>query len=359
LHNKEIPVLILPDAHGKSWLSLEAAYEKDGYVRLFKEFSDPSFRPNREVLERLGRFLDEVGGRDVRFEDNRSGSLSSLLRRLRYARIEPYRLPKGVESRPAAASVDDAVDGMRYFGLGDGMRTAFGDRVRRIDVTENGLRIGTLMISDYGRFARAKANRFGSEGVGLVAEGKDPSIILLAVALRLLQEGKRYMILGCEYEPYLDSIHPFPLWHMRLTGKRRLDHSCRLAGKPDVELLSRLTCEYEDTDIVSATSTVLRNLSSPEFKYLLHPGGKGFALLKLLGWSEGMIHDLYVSPMAQGKGVGDELTRGSISVLSEDCTSIHLNTIYPRARRLYEKYGFEIEYTDFCVALNQTAMSRA
>jgi len=358
LRAENIPVLILPDAQGRSWLSLEAAPEKDGFLRLFKEFSDPSFRTGREVLARLDNFLSGVGARNVRLEDNKAGTLRSILKKLRYSETDPYLLPESVRTRPGFGPLDTDMRDMTYFGVGDGSSLAIGEKVRRIDVLECGAIIGSLTLSDYGRFARARANRFGSEGFGLLFKGKEPSTILLAAAMQLQREGKRYMILGGEYAPYVEPVHPFPLWHMKLSGQKRFDHGCRVARKQDVEFLSRLTCEYEDTDLVSATSTVLKNLGSPEFEYLLPPRGNGFALLKFVSNSAGMIHDLYVSPMDQSKGIGDEMTRGAISLLSEDCLSIHLNTIYPRARRLYEKYGFEVEYTDYCVALSQTAMSR-
>ncbi|MEM4262340.1 MAG: GNAT family N-acetyltransferase [Thermoplasmata archaeon] len=356
---EKIPVLILSDSPGPSWLSLEAVREKDGFFRLFKEFSDPTFKISKEILARLDGFLSNLGARSVRFEDNKAGTLCSIMTRLRYCAVDPYRSSENIKTRARFGPSDADPRDTTYFGVGDEAKLAVGEKVRRIDVFENEAMIGSLILSDYGRFARARANRFGSEGFGLVVKGNEPSKILLAAAMQLHREGKRYMILGGEYAPYVDPIHPFPLWHMKLSGQKEFEHGCRVAGKQDVEFLSRLTCEYEDTDIVSATSTVLKNLGSPEFEYLVPPCGNGFALLKFVGNSEGMIHDLYVSPIDQGKGIGNEMTRGAISVLSEDCLTIHLNTIYPRAKKLYEKHGFEVEYTDYCVALNQTAMSRS
>ena len=329
----------------------------DGFTRLFKEFSEPSFKTSKEILTRLERFLDGAGAGGVRFEDNKSGSLRSILKKLHYSNIEAYHLPKKIEVKSVGAS-NDVPLGMRRFGIGETPKPPCGEKIRKIEVLESGILIGSLTMSDYGRFARAKANQFGSEGFGLIAEGKDPSIVLIAVAMRLQREGKRYMILGEEYAPYVDSVHPFPLWHMRLSGKKEFDHDCRLADKSDTKLLSRLTCEYEDTDIASAISTVLKNMENPEFRYILPFQGDGFALLKFMRDADGMIHDLYISPKDQGKGIGDELTRGAIAMLSESCLSMRLNTICPRARRLYEKHGFSVEYTDYCIALNQEAMSR-
>lgn len=352
-----VPVLILPDAQRCSWLSIELSREKDGSSRLFKEFSSPLFRTNKEVLGQLDSFLAGIGAKRVRFEDNKSGSLRSILRRLNYSNINPYRLPKKIEVRSVDATVDQS-PGVERFGVNGFSDFVPGDKIRRLAVMEKGALIGFLILTDYGRFARTKLNRYGSEGFGLIADGKDPSVVLTAVALQLLREGKRYMILGEEYSPYVDPVHPFPLWHMKLSRRKECDHGCRAASRSDVELLSRLTCEYEDTDIASATSTVLKNMESKEFTYILPPKGDGFALLKFMRGAEGMIHDLYVSPKDQGKGIGDELTRGSISMLSESCLSVHLNTIYPRAKRLYEKHGFSVEYMDYCIALSQAEMAR-
>ncbi|MEM3038969.1 MAG: hypothetical protein QXE45_06215, partial [Thermoplasmata archaeon] len=223
---EKIPVLILSDSRGQSWLSLEAVREKDGFFRLFKEFSDPTFRTSKEILARLDGFLSNLGARSVRFEDNKAGTLCSIMTRLRYCAVDPYRSSENIKTRARFGPSDADPRDMTYFGVGDEAKLAVGEKVRRIDVFENEAMIGSLILSDYGRFARARANRFGSEGFGLVVEGNEPSKILLAAAMQLHREGKRYMILGGEYAPYVDPIHPFPLWHMKLSGQKEFEHGC-------------------------------------------------------------------------------------------------------------------------------------
>ena len=253
---------------------------------------------------------------------------------------------------------DELLSDQQYFGVAMDAMLCFDQKIRKMTVSDRNGVIGEIAFTDFGRFARAKANRFGSEGYGKIASGKDPSLILLALTKAMLKERKRYLIFGPEYQEFAGPIHCYPLWHMRLSGQRFLDHSCRRATESDLKTLAELISQYEDVDLANALATVMKNFSTPTFRYLMTPGAEGFALIKFMENAEGMINDLYVSPAYQGKGIGDELTRGSMSMLSESCITMHLNTIYPRAKKLYEKYGFKVSYQDLCVALNQRAMIR-
>jgi GNAT superfamily N-acetyltransferase len=175
----------------------------------------------------------------------------------------------------------------------------------------------------------------------------------------MIKERKRYLILGPEYSAASKSVHPFPLWHLIISPPGEFKHGCRFAAESDLGILVKLTSEYEDSDSKTALGRVMKNFQSPSFRYLLTPGNEGFALIRFMEAAEGMINDVYVSPQHQGRGVGDELTRAALTALSKNCLNIHLNTIYPRAKRLYERYGFKIQYEDLCVALNQQTMVHA
>jgi GNAT superfamily N-acetyltransferase len=348
----------MEDRRRGSCLSIEPSLQEDGSIRLFKEFSGTSFSPNEESDERLVAFLEGIEAKKIIFEDTRKALLAKLLKRIGYRFTKTYEFPRGIKVRWRAWNEPTSPD-MRYLGIEETWQAPICQSSRRLSLSDKDGAIGEIVFMDYGRFVRAKANRFGSEGFGLVERGRDPSILLTSLAREMVKERKRYLILGPEYSVISKPVHPFPLWHMTISRQGEYRHGCRFASDSDAGILANLTSEYEDSDIKTAFARVMKNYQNPSFRYLLAPGNEGFALIRFMEAAEGMINDVYVSPQHQGKGVGDELTRGAITALSKNCLNIHLNTIYPRAKRMYERYGFKIQYEDLCVALNQQTMAHA
>lgn len=356
LHSR-IPVLILEDSRKRSSLSIEPSFQDDGHMRLFKEISGTSFSSDNESVGRISAFLGSMGAEKVIFEDSRKSVLTKLLRKSGYRLSKTYDYPRGARIHWRAWNEPMPPD-MSYFGVAMEGRVSIGQACRRLGLSDRSGAVGEIAFTDHGRFVRAKANRFGSEGFGLAERGRDPSVLLTVLVREMLRERKRYLILGPEYSRISRPIHPFPLWHMTSSSGKEYDHRCRSATDADLGILAKLVSEYEDADYGTALMGVTKNFYNQSFRYLLTPGNEGFALLRFMEAAEGMINDLYVSPSHQEKGIGDELTRGSLTALSKNCLNIHLNTIYPRARRLYEKYGFNVLYEDLCVALNQRLMIR-
>jgi len=346
----------MEDNKTKSCLSLEPSLQYDGSTRLFKEFSGTSYSPSKEKDERLTTFLNEINAKKIIFEDTRKALLTKLLKRIGYRLTKTYESPKGTKAVWRAWNEPTPPD-MRYLGIEEHGQVSICQSSRRLNLSDKNGAIGEIVFTDYGRFARAKANRYGSEGFGLIEPSRDPSLLLTSLVREMIKERKRYLILGPEYSAASKPIHPFPLWHMTISAPKEYEHGCRFASESDVGALTELTSEYEDSDSKAAYERVMKNLQNPSFRYLLAQRNEGFSLIRYMEAAEGMINDLYVSPQHQGRGIGDELTRGALTALSKNCLNIHLNTIYPRAKRLYERYGFRVQYEDLCVALNQRTMT--
>ena len=343
------------DAKERTCLSIEPYRQEDGDLRLFKEASGKSFSSDSKTNGRLVGFLSPLGADRVVFEDTRKSLLQKLLKRSGYRRTETFESQKGTKLDWPRWG-EKAPDGEGLFGVGNVWNVRPGHSFRMMAVADKVGPVGEMVFTDYGRFARAKANEFGTEGFGRVHAGRPPSKVLSALAVKMLDEGKRYLILGPEYAEFVRPVHPFPLMHMGSSSQKKHGHSCRPATASDLNKLAKLVSEYEDIERSEALASVTRSFNNPAFRFLLPPNEDGFALIRFMDGAQGMVNDLYVTPASQGRGVGDDLTRASIDQLSECCIDIRLNTIYPRARRLYEKYGFKVIYQDFCVALRQTVM---
>jgi len=354
--DSRIPVLVMQDAKGKGSVSLEPMRQEDGDLRLFKEFSGSSFPADSETIGSLNTFLSPMHAKRLIFEDSRKSLLAKLLKKAGYQLVKTYDFQKGAKvSWPSWTGQEPHHAGTRFGTDGDWQLSP--DRAFRVMSLsdKNGL-AGEMMFSDFGRFARAKANQFGSDGFGSVQKGRSPSSLLVALVGELIKERKRYLILGPEYAEHVAPVHPFPLWHMSSNSQKDYSHGCRQASGTDLKAIAKLVSEYEDIDRSTALKNVATTFYNPSFKFILPPGGGGFSLIKFMDGAMGMINDIYITPASQGKGIGDELTRASLSLLSRSCLNINLNTIYPRAKKLYEKYGFEVVYQDYCVALNQSLM---
>lgn len=348
----------MQDAKGKGSVSLEPLSQEDGDLRLFKEFSGSSFPSNEITINCLSNFLRPLRANRIIFEDSRKSLLAKLLKKVGYQPVKTYDFEKGAKvSWPSWTGQEPHHAGTR-FGTKEDWQLPPNHAFRVMSLSNKNGPVGEMMFSDFGRFARAKANQFGSDGFGSVQRGQSSSSLLVALVGELIKERKRYLILGPEYAEHVAPVHPFPLWHMSSISQKNYSHGCRLATGTDLKTIAMLVSEYEDIDRSTAQKNVVNTFYNPSFRFILPPEGGGFSLIKFLEGAEGMINDIYITPASQGKGIGDELTRASLSFLSKSCINVKLNTIYPRAKRLYEKYGFKVVYQDYCVALNQRIMRR-
>lgn len=317
--------------------------------------------PSEESLAAVDTALSEMSANMVFFEDTRSLVLSKLLRRLNYSGDSPYEFPQKTKVEwhdPKKTDIGQLIEDYKVYGPAGDVPKTLDSRCRLMEVSRRRRTVGAVAFADYGRFARCKYSERQPEGFCIATGDDGPETLLLVLCREMLKEQKRYLILGGPIARYAGPIHPFSLWHMQLLSPSAQDHSCRLASYGDMSALAELTSEYEDTDTQAAFKTVVKYFSAGNFKYVISGDREGFALVKYLDGAEGMLHDLFVSPQHQGRGIGDDLTRAAIDKLSSHCIRIHLNTVYPRAKRLYEKHGFETEYVDQCVALRQKMMTR-
>jgi ribosomal protein S18 acetylase RimI-like enzyme len=81
----------------------------------------------------------------------------------------------------------------------------------------------------------------------------------------------------------------------------------------------------------------------------------GFVITRLDG-DTGLIYDIYVTPSRQGEGIGAELMRCGITDLAGKVSSCYLHTSYPRAKRLYEKFGFKTVYSQLGIRLDEISL---
>lgn len=356
--DERVPIIILRDRGMRSHLSAELTRNGENDVRIFGMLSGTGISLDPDSLERLKSLLLEMNATNVFFEDIGKNALTGILKKLGYR----------VSSKPIFRRRDliqwslwnepPPSSDFSCFGIASDTAVTTNQSMRRLMLSDRRGFLGEIAFTDYGSFARCRANQFGLEGFGRLYSDVDPSQMLSVLCRELKRERKRYLILGHEFAQYSGEIHPFPLWHMVLSHPVSYDHNCRIAGEEDIPRLAQLVAEYENNSCLSALNGVKKRFSNPSFQYMLSAGDEGFALIKFSEGAEGMLHDLYITPEHQGKGIGDELTKASINNLSISCLRIHLNTIYMRAKRLYEKYGFDTQYEDLCVALAQKMMIR-
>ena len=158
--DSRIPILILEDPKKGSCLSIEPSLQEDGSTRLFKEFSGSSFSPSVESNQRLAAFLDVINTKKIIFEDTEKGLLAKLLKRIGYRLTKTYEFPKGTKTRWRAWNEPTPPD-MRYLGIEEHGQVSICQSSRRLSLSDKDGAIGEIVFMDYGRFVRAKANRFG------------------------------------------------------------------------------------------------------------------------------------------------------------------------------------------------------
>ena len=80
-------------------------------------------------------------------------------------------------------------------------------------------------------------------------------------------------------------------------------------------------------------------------------------MINFLNGETGLIYDIYVSPTTQGHGLGKELMKCALTDFVGRAKSVYLHTSYPRARQLYEGFGFKIVHTQLGIRLDEIVLT--
>ncbi|MDQ1372131.1 MAG: family N-acetyltransferase [Candidatus Thermoplasmatota archaeon] len=189
----------------------------------------------------------------------------------------------------------------------------------------------------------------------LIAESVDDMEAAADCLVRFLATAKKkWAVFSLDLGRFVRRYDPIVMWRMALEGPRGFDHSVKPVSKANRKDAVRLFSEYYDEGGFQASMRLREMLSNKTYSVFVTDGG--FVATKLDG-ETGLVYDIYVTPARQGEGVGGELMRCALSNLAGRAGVVYLHTSYPRAKALYEKFGFRTTYSQLAVRLDEMSFA--
>jgi GNAT superfamily N-acetyltransferase len=334
-------------------VSIEVADVGDGVARAYVHCSPRALTLSDKWAWKLSRSLSEGGHERVLARDNRRSTLANAVSGRGWRSgpaIEPLAGSKcnmvTTHDLPLDENLIDEHGGkpeLTNTAHMVGVRVALGDRdawafysdegeTARV-VTDSDRRLGMLVATD-------------PEDLGLVAD----HLVRFLVAAR-----KKWAVFSPDLLKHVAHLHPAHASLMEAHDPMDYEHSVRPVSKESRGNVAALFSEYYDEGRLSAVLRLRRLLRDRTFS--VHVTDGGFVIVRDEGDS-GLVYDIYVTPSRQGEGIGDELMRCAMSVISKHSKRAYLRTSYPRARKLYEKFGFAESSSRLVLRLDEVLMHR-
>lgn len=332
-------------------LSLELTPLGEGEFRGFMKYSPRSLKLSAGLGDELSARLSGAGATRMLAADNRGRLLARTLeaRGWRVARAvrahvdhkcsicTTYDLHLDEELQDDRGEKPDISNTSHMVGvsIGIGLRTAFG------------------FYTDEGDTARVVSDGPRKQGM-LVAKSQEDMAEAADCLVRFLAASrKKWAVFSLDMGRFVRQYRPTTMWRMSLDGPRGYDHSVKPVSRGNRRALLRLFSEYYDEGGFQASLRLRSMLADKAYSVFVTDGG--FVVTRLDGQT-GLIFDIYVTPGRQGEGLGSELMRCGLSSLAGRASSVYLHTSYPRAKALYEKFGFRPTYSQLAIRLDELSL---
>jgi GNAT superfamily N-acetyltransferase len=208
--------------------------------------------------------------------------------------------------------------------------------------------------TDDGDTARVVAEGERRQGMMIATRTEDMFEVADCLVRFLATAKKSWAVFSVDMGRFLREHDPITLMRLSLDSPKPYDHRAVPLSKENKKVALRLFSEYYDESMVQSILRLRRFRT--EGKYYIYLVDGGFAITRLEG-ETGLIYDIYVTPSKQGQGLGYELMKCALTSLAGKVSSVYLHTSYPRAKRLYEKFGFKVVYSQLGIRLDEIALT--
>jgi GNAT superfamily N-acetyltransferase len=172
----------------------------------------------------------------------------------------------------------------------------------------------------------------------------------------LAMANKSWAVFSTDMGRYIRRFDPMTMWRMVLDRPTGYQHSAKPLSSANRREAVRMFTEYYDESTLESMLRLRRMRSDATFSMFLVDGG--FVITRLEG-DTGLIFDIYVTPGKQGLGLGTELMKCAVSQFAGRVSSCYLHTSYPRAKDLYEKFGFKSTYSQLGIRIDEVVVEPA
>jgi GNAT superfamily N-acetyltransferase len=321
---------------------------EDGLARAFFRVAPRNIKLGDDSSRRLGEALASPGFRRIQVQDTKRKLLSRTL------------LPQGWKVAKAIAPMvhsECSLVSAHDIPLEENLCDETGCKLDlRNTESMSAIRISTCgrsawaAYTDEGHIARIVSEGPRRQGFFVTEQPEDIFETADSLVRFLVAAGKRWAVFSTGMGRFIRQFHPVDMWRMVLGSPTQYQHSVQPLSSSNRREAVRLFSDYYDELPIQSRFRMGRFRSDRRFSIFVADGG--FVIVRLDG-DVGLIYDIYVTPSKQGQGLGAELMRCALTSLAGRASSVILHTSFPRARRLYEKFGFKVGYQQLGVVLDE------
>jgi len=218
-----------------------------------------------------------------------------------------------------------------------------------------GQRKGWAFFTEDGDQARIVSEEERKQGLLVATQSDDLFVVADCLVRYLSVSRKSWAVFSMDMGRFIRKFDPITMIRMTLDRPKGYQHAAvPISDKNKGELLG-LFSEYYDESMLQARFRLRKFRADKNYSIFTVDGG--FLINRLEG-DTGLIYDIYVSPAHQGKGLGNELMKCAMTDFIGTVSSCYLHTSYPRAKSLYEKFGFKAVYSQLGIRLDELALER-
>jgi ribosomal protein S18 acetylase RimI-like enzyme len=334
-------------------LSVELAPLGEDIARAFLHCSPRTLTLSEKWAWKLSRSLADEGYSRVLVRDNRRSTLRTAVSGRGWkagAAIEPLTGPKYNMVTTHDLPLDETLIDEH------GREPELANTSHMVGVrVELGSKDAWGFYTDEGETARIVTNTETKLGMLVASDREDLALVADHLVSFLVTAKKKWAVFSIDMLEHIAHLHPAHAALMEHLDPKDHDHSVEPLSKDNRGSIVTMFSEYYDEGRLSAMMRLRRYSRDKTFSVNVTDGG--FVIVRDEGDS-GLIYDIYVTPARQGEGIGDELMRCALSIISKRSKRAYLRTSYPRARKLYEKFGFEESSSRLVVRLDEVLLTR-
>ncbi len=347
--NTRDDVVLVKDAGGA--LSLELMPIREGVARGFMRFSLRNPKLSEESIKRLGDELCRRPYSTIKVQDSKKRVLSRYLAKAGWGveraiplkmttkcmMVTTYDLPLDVDLMDTSGNKPDLSNTSNMHGIS-------------VDI---GDRKAWAFYSEDSESARVISEPERRQGMLIATNADDMSAVADCLVRFLATTGKPYAVFSMDMGRFVRQFDPITMLRMVNDRPTPFDHKCAPVSSANKKAVTKLFSEYYDESNFQSMLRLRSYRVNPNMSIYWIDGG--FVITKFEG-DTGLIFDIYVTPSRQGEGLGAELMRCGLTVFVGRASSVYLHTVYPRAKRLYEKFGFKAVHSQLGIRLDEVAL---
>jgi len=333
-------------------VSLELMLLREGVARAFLNESPRNLKLAGEHSARFSRELASAGYSRILVKDNRKNLLRRTLSR------EGWDVSRAVE--PVTHRTCNIVS-TYDIPMDDDL---LDERGSRPDVTGTDHMVGICMdigprkawafYTDQNETARIVSEPERRQGMLVAANAEEMFEAADCLVRFLALARKSWAVFSMDLGRFVRRYDPITMFRMVNDRPVAYEHSAKPLSRENKKDAIKLLSEYYDESYLQTRLRLGRFASDKSFSIHLIDGG--FVIVRLEGGA-GLIYDIYVTPARQGEGLGSELMKCALTAMAGRVPSAYLHTSYPRAKTMYEKFGFKTTYSQLAIRLDEMVLT--